>query len=111
MASSYVAIKENRNRYCAPASPSSASSKVKQDGEELILAHVVVNGTDTIVLRDDKGGSVYLPDVMVSRRRDSPEELKDTKVLSTMVGGTMVYRCAAVIVSPEPRGSCGRPLR
>jgi hypothetical protein len=34
-------------------------SKVKQDGIDLILAREVVKGTDTLVLRDDKGKPVW----------------------------------------------------
>jgi hypothetical protein len=34
-------------------------SKVKQESGELILAREVVKGTDTLVLRDDKGGPVW----------------------------------------------------
>jgi hypothetical protein len=34
-------------------------SKVKQENGELILAREVVKGTDTLVLRDDKGGPVW----------------------------------------------------
>jgi hypothetical protein len=34
-------------------------SKVKQNGTDLILAREVVNGTDTLVLRDDKGNPVW----------------------------------------------------
>jgi hypothetical protein len=34
-------------------------SKVKQDGTDLILAREVVKGTDTLVLRDDKGKPVW----------------------------------------------------
>ena len=34
-------------------------SKVKQDGADLILAREVVKGTDTLVLRDDKGKPVW----------------------------------------------------
>ena len=34
-------------------------SKVKQDGADLILAREVVKGTDTLVLRDDKGRPVW----------------------------------------------------
>ncbi len=36
-----------------------AGSKVKQGGAELILAREVVKGTDTLVLRDEKGNPVY----------------------------------------------------
>jgi hypothetical protein len=34
-------------------------SKVKQDGEDLVLAREVVKGNDTLVLRDDKGNPVW----------------------------------------------------
>jgi hypothetical protein len=34
-------------------------SKIKQDGADMILAREVVKGTDTIVLRDDKGKPVW----------------------------------------------------
>jgi hypothetical protein len=34
-------------------------SKVMQEGSDLILAREVVKGTDTLVLRDDKGGPVW----------------------------------------------------
>ena len=34
-------------------------SKVKQDGADLILAREVVKGTDTLLLRDDKGRPVW----------------------------------------------------
>jgi hypothetical protein len=34
-------------------------SKVKQDGADLILGREVVKGTDTLVLRDDKGRPVW----------------------------------------------------
>src|SRR5262249_28129573 len=34
-------------------------SKVKQDGTDVILAREVVKGTDTLVLRDDKGKPVW----------------------------------------------------
>ena len=34
-------------------------SKVKQDGTDLILARELVKGTDTLVLRDDKGKPVW----------------------------------------------------
>jgi hypothetical protein len=34
-------------------------SKVKQDGADLILARELVKGTDTLVLRDDKGKPVW----------------------------------------------------
>ncbi len=34
-------------------------SKVKQDGADLVLAREVVKGQDTLVLRDDKGDSVW----------------------------------------------------
>jgi hypothetical protein len=34
-------------------------SKVKKENGELILAREVVKGTDTLVLRDDKGGPVW----------------------------------------------------
>ena len=34
-------------------------SKVKQEAGELILAREVVKGTETLVLRDDKGGPVW----------------------------------------------------
>jgi hypothetical protein len=34
-------------------------SKVKQDGTDLFLAREVVKGTDTLVLRDDKGKPVW----------------------------------------------------
>ena len=34
-------------------------SKVKQDGADLILAREVVKGTDTLLLRDDKGCPVW----------------------------------------------------
>ena len=34
-------------------------SKVKQENGELILAREIVKGTDTLVLRDDKGGPVW----------------------------------------------------
>jgi hypothetical protein len=34
-------------------------SKIKQDGTDLILAREVVKGTDTIMLRDDKGKPVW----------------------------------------------------
>ena len=34
-------------------------SKVKQDAADLILAREVVKGTDTLVLRDDKGNPVW----------------------------------------------------
>jgi hypothetical protein len=34
-------------------------SKVKQDGADMILAREVVKGTDTLVLRDDKGKPVW----------------------------------------------------
>jgi hypothetical protein len=34
-------------------------SKVKHDGADLVLAREVVKGTDTLVLRDDKGKPVW----------------------------------------------------
>jgi hypothetical protein len=34
-------------------------SKVKQDGSDLILAREVSKGSDTLVLRDDKGKPVW----------------------------------------------------
>jgi hypothetical protein len=34
-------------------------SKIKQDGSDLILAREVVKGTDTLMLRDDKGKPVW----------------------------------------------------
>jgi hypothetical protein len=34
-------------------------SKVKQDGTDLVLAREVVKGSDTLVLRDDKGKPVW----------------------------------------------------
>jgi hypothetical protein len=34
-------------------------SKIKQDGSDLVLARVVVKGTDTLMLRDDKGKPVW----------------------------------------------------
>jgi hypothetical protein len=34
-------------------------SKIKQDGADLVLARQVVKGTDTILLRDDKGKPVW----------------------------------------------------
>ena len=34
-------------------------SKIKQDGADMILAREVVKGTDTLVLRDDKGKPVW----------------------------------------------------
>jgi hypothetical protein len=34
-------------------------SKVKEDGADMILAREVVKGTDTLVLRDDKGKPVW----------------------------------------------------
>src|SRR5208282_6818775 len=34
-------------------------SKVKQDGADLILAREVVKGTDTLLLRDDKGRPIW----------------------------------------------------
>src|SRR5215475_13315661 len=34
-------------------------SKIKQDGVDLVLAREVVKGTDTLVLRDDKGKPVW----------------------------------------------------
>jgi hypothetical protein len=34
-------------------------SKIKQDGGDLILAREVVKGTDTLLLRDDKGKPVW----------------------------------------------------
>jgi len=34
-------------------------SKIKQDGADLVLARVVVKGTDTLMLRDDKGKPVW----------------------------------------------------
>jgi hypothetical protein len=34
-------------------------SKIKQDGSDLVLAREVVKGTDTIMLRDDKGKPVW----------------------------------------------------
>jgi hypothetical protein len=34
-------------------------SKVKQEGADLILAREVVKGTDTLLLRDDKGRPVW----------------------------------------------------
>jgi len=34
-------------------------SKVKDNGADLILAREVVNGNDTVVLRDDKGNPVW----------------------------------------------------
>jgi hypothetical protein len=34
-------------------------SKIKQDGADLILAREVVKGTDTLMLRDDKGKPVW----------------------------------------------------
>jgi hypothetical protein len=34
-------------------------SKIKQDGADLVLARQVVKGTDTIMLRDDKGKPVW----------------------------------------------------
>lgn len=36
-------------------------SKVKQGGDEMILAREVVKGQDTLVLRDDKGNPVWTP--------------------------------------------------
>jgi hypothetical protein len=36
-------------------------SKIKQDDADLILAREVVKGTDTLVLRDDKGKPVWTP--------------------------------------------------
>ena len=36
-------------------------SKVKQSDLELILAREVIKGTDTLVLRDDKGNPVWTP--------------------------------------------------
>jgi hypothetical protein len=35
-------------------------SKVKDNGADLILAREVVNGNDTVVLRDDKGNPVWV---------------------------------------------------
>ncbi|HST10424.1 MAG TPA: hypothetical protein VLL05_08595 [Terriglobales bacterium] len=34
-------------------------SKIKQDGSDLVLAREVVKGTDTLMLRDDKGKPVW----------------------------------------------------
>ena len=34
-------------------------SKVKQDTADLVLAREVVKGSDTLVLRDDKGNPVW----------------------------------------------------
>jgi hypothetical protein len=34
-------------------------SKIKQDGADLVLAREVVKGTDTLMLRDDKGKPVW----------------------------------------------------
>jgi len=34
-------------------------SKIKQDGSDLILAREVVKGTDTLMLRDDKGKPIW----------------------------------------------------
>jgi len=34
-------------------------SKIKQDGADLVLARQLVKGTDTIMLRDDKGKPVW----------------------------------------------------
>jgi hypothetical protein len=34
-------------------------SKIKQDGEDLILAREIIKGTDTLLLRDDKGKPVW----------------------------------------------------
>ncbi len=34
-------------------------SKIKQDGADLVLARQVVKGTDTLLLRDDKGKPVW----------------------------------------------------
>jgi hypothetical protein len=34
-------------------------SKIKQDGADLVLARQVVKGTDTLMLRDDKGKPVW----------------------------------------------------
>jgi len=34
-------------------------SKIKQDGGDLVLAREVVKGTDTLMLRDDKGKPVW----------------------------------------------------
>jgi hypothetical protein len=34
-------------------------SKIKQDGADLILAREVIKGTDTLMLRDDKGKPVW----------------------------------------------------
>jgi hypothetical protein len=34
-------------------------SKIKQDGSDLVLARQVVKGTDTLMLRDDKGKPVW----------------------------------------------------
>jgi hypothetical protein len=34
-------------------------SKVKQDAADLVLAREVVKGSDTLVLRDDKGNPVW----------------------------------------------------
>jgi hypothetical protein len=34
-------------------------SKIKQDGSDVILAREVVKGTDTLMLRDDKGKPVW----------------------------------------------------
>ena len=36
-------------------------SKVKDGGDEMILAREVVKGQDTLVLRDDKGNPVWAP--------------------------------------------------
>ena len=36
-----------------------SGSKVRQGGADLILAREVVRGTDTLVLRDDKGNPVW----------------------------------------------------
>jgi len=35
-------------------------SKVKENGADLVLAREVVNGNDTVVLRDDKGNPVWV---------------------------------------------------
>jgi len=35
-------------------------SKIKENGADLILAREVVNGNDTVVLRDDKGNPVWV---------------------------------------------------
>ncbi len=34
-------------------------SKIKQDGADLVLARQIVKGTDTLMLRDDKGKPVW----------------------------------------------------